>query len=229
MILKIGVSMSNTKLISLLLFLSHFTSCSFLQSVPEKNFEILSGDKKSINLSKKEIENELSIEQTLAMNTFRVKVFPLVSDYIERFSKDDLLLENLPKSNDKTCFITEIISDSSNPKAVEFNTWKAEALDDNDDFIHMEWTGKTLTQVATTKTVPSYHGPKKRFYNRGVLCAVDKLETSRYFQVKLSPKLVQWPLKGDIRFDWRVPYKTHENGVEVIKRKKKRIQAYKGW
>lgn len=229
MIMKTGAFMSNNTILPFIILIFFSSSCSFFQSVPEKDFELLSGTANGKNLSKKQIENNLIIKESLAMNTFKVNVFPLIPLYIEKFKGSDLLLKNVPETKDRTCFIAEITSDSSDPKAADFKTWKAEALDFEDDIIHMEWTAETLKQEPTTTLIPSYHGPKSRFHNRGILCAVDKIETSRYFQVKLSPAIVQWPLKGDIHFNWRVPYKSVENGVEVTKRKKKKIQSYKGW
>jgi hypothetical protein len=229
MIIKTGVLMSNITILSVFFIIFISSSCSFFQSVTEKNFELLSGLSNGASLSKKQIEDNLTIKETLAMNTFKVNLFPLIPVYLEKFRSSDLLLKNIPDTQDKTCFIAEITSDSSNPKTTDFNTWKAEALDFENDFIHMEWTAETLKQKATTTVIASYHGAKKRYHNRGILCAVDTIETTRYFQVKLSPAIVQWPLKDDIRFNWRVPYKTVVNGVEVIKRKKKKIQSYKGW
>ena len=213
--------MSYTKQIIFITCLFILSSCSFYQSKPQRNYELLSGTIEAKNLSKKEIEKNLQIHRSLALNTFQVKVMPLIQIYIERFKGIDKILQNIPNTTDKTCFITEINSDSSHPLAADFNTWKAEILDAEDDYIHMEWTKDSLALRPSFSTIPSYHGPKKRYHNRGILCAVDKIVTSRYFQLKLSPKHVQWPLKDDMLFDWRVPYKVIENGLEITKRKKK--------
>ena len=221
--------MSFLKVIIFFILVPIFVSCSLLKSTPKKDFELLSGETTIENMTKNQIENELSIYESLAMNTFKVKIYPVIPAYIEKFKKVDQLLSKIPDTKDKTCFIAEITSDSYNPKAIDFKTWKAEGLDHQDDLIQMDWTKESLTSTPTSSTIPSYHGTMKRYFNRGVLCAVDKIETARYFQVKLSPQIVQWPLKGDLKFDWRVPHKTIENGEVVIKRRKKKIDQYKGW
>lgn len=217
-------------LLSILTMTLTFSSCSsLLKSQPERDFELLSGEEKIGKRTKKQVEGELTVYESLAMNTFKVNLFPIIPEYLEKFKEVDELLKDVPNPEEKTCFVVDVQSDSYNPKASQFETWKAEALDHQDDFIHMEWVESSLQKEPKTTTIPSYHGPRKRFHNRGVLCAVDTIETARYFQVKLSPEVVQWPLKGDMKFDWRVPYKTIENGEVVIKRKKKKIQRYKGW
>ncbi len=210
-------------------FISISLSCSFLKTVPARNFELLSGESTGTHLSKVEIENQLGLVEKLAFNDFEVKIFPLISTYIQRFKSKDELLVDLPLARDQTCFFVEMTSHSSNKKSSYFNSWKGKALNFKNDSFDMAWTSKSLESVPSFSMVPSFHGPKKKFYNRGVLCASGKLDMTQYFQVKLAPQIMQWPLKADAYFKWRVAKKIIENGEVKYIRRKKKIIRYRGW
>lgn len=215
--------------LSLIAFLLVLTSCGMFTKQKPQNFEILTGEVNPDQLSPEEIKSELMQKDTMAMRSYEIKIYPLIDSYLKRAEIEQDLLKDLPKTQERTCFITEMRVDSHNKKTADFKTWKAEAINHEDEFIHMEWTPLTAEKEPVVKQIPGYAGKDQRLLNKGVLCAVDKLTTNKYFQVRLSPQVVQWPLKEDITFTWNVPETKTVDGKVIKTKRKKKIQRYKGW
>ncbi len=213
----------------LILCLSITSSCAMFEKQEVKNYEILTGEVNPDQLSPDQIKSELQQKDTMAMRSYEIKIYPLIDSYIKRAEIEKDLLKEVPSTEDKTCFMAEFRIDSHNQKTAELSTWKAEAINHEDDLIHMEWTPVSEAKKPNVQVIPGYAGKDIRLTNRGILCAVDKMTLNKFFQVKLSPQVVQWPLKEDITFTWNVPEtKVIDGKVEKTKRKKK-IDRYKGW
>ncbi|MCO4793908.1 MAG: hypothetical protein KC493_09355 [Bacteriovoracaceae bacterium] len=213
----------------ILFILSTFVSCSMFSSKQAQDYEILTGEVNPETLSTEEIKSELIQKETMAVRSFEIKVYPLIDSYIKRADIEKELLNDLPSTTEKTCFMTEIRIDSHNKKSADFKSWKAEAINHESEFIHMEWTPVSSELTPVEKNIGGYTGEERRYTNKGVLCAVDKITMSKFFQVKLSPQVVQWPLKQDITFTWNIPQKKVVDGKVVKVKRKKKVQKYKGW
>ena len=215
--------------LGLILILILVSSCGIFTKQSPQNFEILTGEVNPDDISPEEIKSELIQQNTMAMRSYEVKIFPLIDSYLKRAEIEKDLLKNLPKTTERTCFVTEMRIDSHNKKTAYFKNWKAEAINHEDEFIHMEWTAVTKERIPVVKQISGYTGKDQRLLNKGILCAVDRLTMNKYFKVKLSPQLVQWPLKEDIAFVWNVPETKIIDGKSVKIKRKKKVQRYKGW
>ena len=199
------------KLVSIIC-LSLLASCAMFQKEEPKNYEILTGDINPDTLTPEQIKKELTLKDTMAVRSYEIKVMPLIDSYIKRAEIGEDLLKELPSTEDKTCFLAEVKIDTHNPKTADFKSWKAEAINYEDDLIDMQWTPVSMERVPVEKVTGGYTGSERRFSNKGILCAVDKMTLNKFFQVKLSPQIVQWPLKSDVVFTWNVPEKKMVNG-----------------
>lgn len=213
----------------LILCLSVLSSCASFEKQEPKNYEILTGEVNADQLSPEQIKSELTQKDTMVMRSYEIKVYPLIDSYLKRAQLEKDLLAEIPSTDEKTCFMAEFRIDSHNKKTADLSTWKAEAINYEDDLIHMEWTPLSASKRPEVKEIPGYAGKDIRLTNRGVLCAVDKMTLNKFFQVKLSPQVVQWPLKDDITFTWNVPELKTVDGKIVKEKRKKEVERYKGW
>jgi len=215
--------------LGLILSIFLLTSCGMFQKKEPQNFEILTGEVNPDQLSPEEIKNELVQKDTMVMRSYEIKVTPLIDSYVKRADLEKQLLSEIPSTKNKTCFMAEFRIDSHNKKTADLSTWKAEAINHEDEMIHMEWTPLSAERQPEIKTISGYAGKDQRLLNKGILCAVDVMTMNKFFQVKLSPQVVQWPLKEDIVFTWNVPEAKVVDGKVIKTKRKKKIQRYKGW
>ena len=216
-------------------------SCS--QTQPRQNADYFSGENLLETVTAKEIREYLTQKGSLGVAGYNATVYPITKLYIRKkeqtfgqknnLSKETInnnIINKLKKySMNKFCFNFKISTTVDNEEHVNFKSWTA-ILHDSKGIEHkIEWAPETLTNNPLPKEIPSYYGKKNSWSNEGYGCT-DIFTYNDGLKIKLTPTLVQWPLKDSMNIDWEfAEYKIVEGKKIQIINKKKNSQPYRNW
>jgi len=215
----------------LILFVVLITSCSTKQvNLTTEHFD------KNSNLEgydSQKLAETYTRDGSLGVAGYYVKAYPISEKYVDLLKKENLPLVGMESLDpNKSCFFVSLHTKVDKEDHVLFQDWPSKIIDFNKEEHLLTWTKSTLEKHPHSKIIPSYHGPKEEWFNKGIGCTDKKIDFSKSFSMVLEPQGVTWLLRYRITLFWEIGQYEMIDGKKMIKEdpdKKKRTQPYRGW
>lgn len=235
-----------TRLLWILTTLS-LTSCAFFQK--KENYDEIMQDYlrptegRNEELSSKQIKKVLMKEDSMAGGNYQIKLFPITDRMVKAYYKElafkngfnerekERLWKELSEEylNDKTClhFEYEVVKFK---KVKDLKSWNLEFLDFNKQNYPITWKDKPLFSMPAMTKIRRSGNLVEQWLYEGTGCTDTIIPLEKEFGVKITPAYVQWPFPSSKEFWWEFDRKENNYGKEeVIKKKKRSFQNYRGW
>ena len=130
----------------------------------------------------------------------------------------------------KTCvhFEYQVIK---HKKVKELNSWKLSFKDREGQTYPITWKDKPLFSMPALTKIQRSGNSLEQWLYEGTGCTDADLPLENEFAVNVKPAFVQWPFPKmkDVWWEFDRIQQTSDGKEEVIKKKKRSFQKYRGW